>query len=158
MSTLLAPETWGRPLLAARSASPEILSYGLFSALVCSADLWLTFVGPQSMKAPTVAFTGWNPSMPYLFGLYFAFSLVFGRDRRFRLRLGLVAPLLVYLVFGVVQNALPRGEDFGNPYLQVSPWRPLWTVALPALWILALTLPPVFRSRGVRPLLSPPRV
>jgi len=35
------------------------------------------------------------------------------------------------------------GEDFGNPYLRVSPWRPAFTVLLPSIWLLLL------RSRTV---------
>jgi len=153
MNTFNTPspyETWRRCLDSSWGARPEIVLFGLFAIPVCAADMWLTFVGPQTIKAATVAFTGWNASMPYLFGLAFAFSLVFGRDHNFRLRLGIVGPLLVYVVFGVIEYALPRGQDFGNPYLQVSPWRPVWTVALPAIWSIVLLLAPIFRGRRDR--------
>jgi hypothetical protein len=152
MNTLSESATWRHRLEAIRSTPPEAVVYCLFSISVGVADLWLTFVGPQYVKAMTVPFTGWSASMPYLFGLFFSFHLVFGPDRRFRHRLGMVAPLLIYMVSGLVEYALPRGQDFGNPYLQVSPWRPLWTIALPMFWSLLLLLSPVFRDRGIRPL------
>jgi hypothetical protein len=31
---------------------------------------------------------------------------------------------------------VPRPSE--NPYLRISPWRPLWTVALPVAWILLI--------------------
>ena len=31
-----------------------------------------------------------------------------------------------------------HGNDYGNPYLTVSPWQPLWTLVLPAVWIAVL--------------------
>jgi hypothetical protein len=71
--------------------------------------------------------------MPYLFGLGWVFHLVRTRDRRPAMRWALVAPIVASIAFGVVQSLAPRGPDFGNPYLQVSPWRPVWTVAVPAL-------------------------
>jgi len=150
MNTWFASAIWRRRREIVRSAPPEIQLYCLFSVLVCSADLWLTFVGPQSIKAMTVPITSWSASMPYLFGLFPAFSLLFGSERPYRLRWGIVAPLLVYLVLGVIQYALPRSPDFGNPYLQINPWQPVWTMVLPVFWILLLLLAPVLRSRAVR--------
>jgi hypothetical protein len=33
---------------AIRSAPPELLLFGLFSALVCAADMWLSFWAPRA--------------------------------------------------------------------------------------------------------------
>jgi len=140
----------GRPLSALRSAPPELLLFGLFSVLVCAADMWLSFLGPQSLKARTVPFTGWVASMPYMFGLGWVIHLMLTRDRRPAMRWALVAPLIVSIGFAVAQFTSPRGPDFGNPYLVISPWRPVWTVAVPALWVALLLLAP--RARTARPL------
>ena len=157
MNTRPAIESLRPRLDALRSAPPEIVLYGLFALVVSAADMWLTFVGPRSVKEWTVPFTGWVASMPYLFGFFWIYMLIFGRNReRMGSRWGLVGPLLVCVVFGVVEYARrSHGPDFNNPYLRVSVWQPLWTVALPALWTAVLLLAPrVRRHKAVvaRPL------
>jgi len=150
MKTMFTPESWRRRLEAVKNAPPEILLYGVFSIVVCVADMWLTFLGPESLKAKTVPFTGWGTSMPYLFGLFWVFYLIFGSDRRYIMRLALVAPLLIFIFMGVVQYAFPIGETFDNPYLRISPWRPVWTIVLPAIWIALLLVAPRFRNPAGR--------
>jgi hypothetical protein len=69
-------------------------------------------------------------------------------------RLGIITPLVLQIVAGLCEIALIRGNDFGNPYLTVSPWRPLWIVVLPVLWIAVLHSPRIAKfceSRDVHP-------
>jgi hypothetical protein len=142
MSTLFFPEVWRRRLETARNAPPQIQWFALFSVIVCAADLWLTFAGPRHVKAMIIPFTGWSASTPYLFGLFWVFYLMFSPHRRGVHRLGLFAPLLISIVFGLLRLLQPRGEDFGNPYLQVSVWQPVWTIVIPAVWVVLLLLAP----------------
>lgn len=47
--------------------------------------------------------------------------------------------LLLAIAFGAGDFIFKFGrEDFGNPYLQVSLWRPVFTVHLPGIWLLLL--------------------
>jgi hypothetical protein len=148
MSTPSAFETWHEQLKSAKSEVPEVVLFGQFALLVCIVDKWLTYVGPKSIQEMIVPFTGWVPSMPYMFGLIFTSYMVFGRDRGFHVRQGIIGSLVLYLVLGVIDYFSPRQPDFGNPYLIYSPWRPVWTVAIPLAWILLLVLAPIFRNRA----------
>jgi hypothetical protein len=131
---------------AVKTAPPEIVLYAVFSVVVCIADQWLTYVGPKVVREQIVPFTGWGASMPYLFGLFFTISLIFGRDRRPALRVAIISFLAIYIVFGVGKPLSPQQNNFGNPYLTVSSWQPIWTLAVPSLWIVALLVMPAFRS------------
>jgi hypothetical protein len=57
------------------------------------------------------------------------------------LRIGIVAALVIQMIFGLTCFMTLRGMDYGTPFLTVSPWQPLWTMGLPALWILVLFSP-----------------
>jgi hypothetical protein len=57
------------------------------------------------------------------------------------LRFGFIAPLVLQILFGFWAVMRYNGVNYGNPYLTVSPWQPLWTMGLPALWVLVLFSP-----------------
>jgi len=124
-----------------KAGQSVLLLFALFATLVSAADLWLTFLGPKRIKAALIAYTGWAPSSPYLFAALMAWLLLATGDRRRVMRLWLVVPLLIGAVFGYV-SFTTRGEDFGNPYLRVSRWQPVWTMVIPAVWAASLLLLP----------------
>ncbi len=124
-----------------RARQSVVLLFALFATLVSAADLWLSFLGPKPIKAALIAYTGWAPSSPYLFGAMMAWMLVAMGDRRRVMRLWMVVPLLIGAVFSYVSFTGP-GEDFGNPYLRVSRWQPVWTMVIPAAWAASLLLLP----------------
>jgi hypothetical protein len=61
------------------------------------------------------------------------------------LRSGFILPLVLQMLFGAWTAMTYDGIDYGNPYLRVNPWQTLWTVGLPALWILVLYSPQMNR-------------
>jgi len=151
----------------------ELRSFAIFSLSLIVLQFSLPVVGSKHIQESLVPITGWNPSLGYMFGLYFTFALIFVRlpQRDSRpgfltgvwkpwiwkfinwlrqktgkrpysfLRSGLVIPLVLQMFFGVWTVMTYNGIDYGNPYLRVSPWQTLWTVGLPALWILVLFSP-----------------
>ena len=86
--------------------------------------------------------TGWGASTGYMFSIYFVFVLilvpVFGWDT---FRFAIVAILLMTMAFGIYNLCRNHGPDFGNPYLTISLWQPLWTLVLPAFSIAVLHSP-----------------
>jgi len=136
-----------------RAGQPLVLLFAVFATLVSAADLWLGLLGPERIKAALIAYTGWVPSSTYLFAAIMAWLLVATGDRRRVMRLWLVVPLLIGVVSGYRSYA-SRGEDFGNPYLRVSRWQPVWTMLIPTVWAALLLLPP----GPVRPPRRPTRV
>ena len=92
----------------------------------------------KDFVAATVALTGWLAAGHYSSGIMFmAMALL---SERKELRYGVTFLLAVGAAFGVEDwiSRWPRASE--NPYLAVSLWRPLWTVAVPLFWIAALLL------------------
>jgi hypothetical protein len=130
------------------SAAPlELRVFATFSILVTILGGVLPIFGPKHLWEAVVPFTGWMPGLGYMFGLFFTFALVYKQSPLLGLRLGIIAPLALQIIFGLMVMAKTSANNFGNPYLTVSPWQPVWTVAIPALWI-ALLLSPRMRRFG----------
>jgi hypothetical protein len=80
-----------------------------------------------------------------MFTLFFAMSAILTPQRKSIY--GVVAFLGLFVLFGTLdtyQNTFGPDagrEDFGNPYLIYQTYRPVFTIALPAFWIVLLTSP-----------------
>ena len=127
-----------------RAAPLELQAFAVFSVAITVLELTLTFLGPKSVKEAIVPIAGWSACTGYMFSIYFIFSLILIPVSQWRrMRFGVVAMLFIPMVFGIYDLFRLHGPDFGNPYLTVSPWQPLWTLGLPALWIAVLFSPRV---------------
>jgi hypothetical protein len=122
---------------------PVLVSFLVFALSVTAFDLFtltsMAFdtVALRQLRESVVPYTGWVPSMAYAFSLYFAVSALSTGNARARSAV-LIFPAM-QVVFGIVSyvgEGGPRASD--NPYIQVSVWRPLWTIALPLVWLALL--------------------
>ena len=126
------------PLLAA----PWMLrAYVFFAVTVTIADYALLPFAPASFRAWLVPYTGWVACMFYSYTIFFALMLVYQPRGRRAMRSAVTLMLLLQIVCGVCEYSLRSMETFGNPYLTISAWRPVWTIIIPGLWIAALYLP-----------------
>ncbi len=126
---------------SSRRVPAVLTAFTVFSVLVTLGSLAL-------LRAPTLAerivpFTGWVPGMSYMFALVFALQLRWRPNAVSHL--GILGILVLGAVFGVIGFIQRPSMDYGNPWLTVSPWRPLWTVALPLAWCALLLSPGVIR-------------
>ncbi len=129
------------------AAPLELKVFATFSVVVTILGFALPVFGPKNFWEAVLPFTGWSPNIGYSFGLFFTFALIYTKFPLWLGRLGIIAPLALQIIFGLlVMDKLPA-NNFGNPYLTVSPWRPIWTVVIPALWIAILFSPRVKRFR-----------
>jgi hypothetical protein len=111
----------------------SITAFDVFSFTIAAFDM----VTPRHLQELIVPYTGWVPSMCYAFSLYFAFSALLTGNTRARSAV-LIFPVM-QVAFGIVSwigQGGPRASD--NPYLRISEWRPLWTIALPLVWLALL--------------------
>ncbi len=113
-----------------------ILALTIFAILVTAIDYTITFNGPISLKEKIVPFTGWGASAPYGSVIFFGVYYCIKRERK--ILYGIVAILALHICIGIVETLRPAREDFGNPWLMVSHWRPVWTIALPGLWLIVV--------------------
>ena len=136
------------------AAPPELKIFATFSVVVTILGVALPIFGPKQLWEAVVPLTGWTPGLGYMFGLFFTFALIYLKSPSWVLRLGIIAPLVLQIIFGLIMMAMSSAKNFGNPYLTVSPWRPVWTVIIPALWI-AMLLSPRISGFGKAPDSSP---
>jgi len=123
------------------AAPLELKAFAIFSVVVSILGFALPVFGPKNLWEAIVPFTGWSPNIGYVFGLFFTFALIYTHAPLWRLRFGIIAPLALQISFGLLLMDKLPANNFSNPYLTVSPWRPVWTVVIPALWIAILLLP-----------------
>jgi hypothetical protein len=91
----------------------------------------------RHLQGRLMPYTGWVPSMCYMFSLHSAFSAL--RTGNARDRNWVVLMPAVQVSLGVISWFGMGGAQASDiPFLQVSPWRPLWTIALPLVWIALL--------------------
>ena len=111
---------------------PWILSAYLVFAVLATVLQCSTFYAPK-FSEKIVPIVGWGFLGHYSWTLFFVImAMIFPK-------LGTVSVesfLFIGAAFGVVDLCLHLSmrENFGNPYLTYSPWRPLITIALPLFW------------------------
>ena len=132
-----------RRLATALRRDPTLASYLVFALGITAFDVISLIIAVFDRVTPThlqellMPYMGWVPSMCYSFSLYFAFSALLTGNARMRKSV-LIFPAM-QVAFGIVSwmaQGGPRASD--NPYLRISEWRPLWTIALPLVWLVLL--------------------
>jgi hypothetical protein len=121
-----------------------VTAFWWFCVAAVAIDLVLFLPPLRSLQAAMMPLTGWAASMPYLFALgsWPKRDASSGADYFVGLKRYLLfssGVLFLFAVFGAASFAYFRElADDGNPWLRVSPWRPVWTVIVPMLWAVAL--------------------
>ena len=133
------------------AAPLELRIYAVFSIFVSLAGMALPIFGPRKVWETLVPFTGWSPAIGYMLGLYFTLALIYTKIPAGRLRIGVLAPLALQILFGWQAMGKAPTPNFGNPFLIVSPWRPVWTIALPAIWMVVMLSPRITRFSALPP-------
>jgi hypothetical protein len=129
-----------------------VTAFAVFCVLATLAEVLLLLAyhylpeAASSLSGRIVPFVGWVPAMPYMFALYWALRLRWRPSRPAHLTaLGMLA---LGAALGVIDFLGHLGRaNYGNPMLTVSPWRPLWTVVVPLLWLGLLLTPQALRFR-----------
>ena len=139
---------------------PVLAAYLVFALVVTAYDVMILALAPfhvpaaRHLQERVVPYTGWVPSMCYAFSLYFAFSALSTGSARDRGSVLLMPSAQV--LFGLISWFGMGGARVSEiPYLQVSAWRPLWTIALPLAWLALLM---AFKPRSAPPSEQPVEV
>ncbi len=131
-----------RILDAVSAAPPALLAYALFAIMVTLADFVVLPFAPASFRTSLVQYTGWGASGPYAFTIFFAFQLMLQRQRRGFVRFfGITVLLLIMITLGNFDLSEIDQPNYNNPYLTISPWRRVWTIFIPVIWIMLLHTP-----------------
>ena len=134
--------TLSRRMREAMSNAPWMLNaYICFAVMVTFADYLVLPFTAASFQARLVPYTGWLACMFYSFTIFFAFALAYQTTGRRAMRFTIALMLFLQIVFGTLELWLRTGKAYGNPYLTISPWRPIWTMIIPCIWIAMLYSP-----------------
>jgi hypothetical protein len=125
--------------------APLILRVYIVFLVFVSVLFLSAFADPVS--AAIVPYTGWSGLSFYLPTVYFALAAIFTSQRKLvyvvEVFLGLVVLFGVFDTFQHTWGTEAGKPDLGNPYLTYHPYHPLFTVAVPATWLLLLLSPSV---------------
>lgn len=120
-----------------RVAPIAVLAYLAFAAFVSLGELTLVFLGPRDLREKVLPILGWSIAIPYMASIYFVREFCLRRDDR--MRVAMIALLIVAIGLGFVDlfvQGVQRDSD--NPYTQLTPWRFISEIVVPAFWILIL--------------------
>lgn len=130
---------------------PRILSAYLAFAVLATAWGHFGITQVPRLYEKTVPYTGWSGFSVYPFTIIFV-ALTILTPMRSTGRKSVVGLLALGAIFGVwdtyenTWGSWAGRDDYSNPYLIYSPWRPLITVAVPLFWAALLISPPMNRS------------
>lgn len=127
------------------SHTPLVLRAYLLFVLAAAVAFVGAFFPPVS--AAIVPYTAWSGLAFYLFTLYPAMAAIL-TPRRILIHnvaalLGVAVVIGAFDTFQHTWGTEAGAPDFGNPYLTYHPYRPVFTIALPAFWLSLLASPTV---------------
>jgi len=126
------------------SQAPLILRAYVAFALVASALAMSPLYAP-TLNAAIVPYCGWSGLMIYMFTLFFAIAAC--QDSQRKSLHAVVWLLMLGVFYGAIDTMWHtlgpgvRRPNFDNPYSTYNSFRPLITMALPALWGTLLVSP-----------------
>lgn len=129
------------------SAPHVLIAYTVFAVAVAIADFLILPLTSDRIRESLVPYTGWVASMSYSFTIFFSLAMIFQQEGRRSMRMTIAGLLALQIVFSSLSILGASGENFGNPYLTISPWRAIWTILIPAAWIMTFYLPRMNRYR-----------
>jgi hypothetical protein len=122
---------------------PVLAAYLVFALGITALDVSFFALSLFDVRAVrhlqerVTPYTGWVPSMCYVFSLPSAFPAL--RTGNARERNWVLLMPAFQAVFGVISwFGMGGARASENPFIQVSAWRPLWTIALPLVWLALL--------------------
>lgn len=127
----------------------------VFSVMTVAIDFYFYLFSPSDIREAIIPYTGWSVSKTYAFAAITLYYFLTGQTiKPFFARNGVAIILTIGIIFGIFHFVVTFGrEDYGNPYLVVSQWRPVWTVLIPAIWLAMLYTPRVNKyCENYRPL------
>ena len=123
-----------------QSPNPPLVLWAYLWFMIAVLIFELCRMATGTVLSFTVPYTGWTIAFPYLFSVFFVFVTLRGPRLGKQAAIKTVRILLVFaIVIGVVDFILGfGGDDFDNPYLRVSPLRPIFTIVVPGAWLLLI--------------------
>lgn len=125
-------------------APMELKVFFAFSIITVLTYLIVILFFSSILSESIKPIVGNNIFIPYLLTCSFIAESMAGKSflhPNLRSNYTLIIFLLIYTAFKIYDFVAWNGEDFGNPYLMKNEGQPVWTILIPAFWILVLLSP-----------------
>lgn len=122
----------------------ELQLYIAFCLIISILGLVTHFALPKEIAGRIIPFTGWSMGLLYFFNLIITFvgmTNLHSRMGALTIQYGNLVLLAIILLFGIIDLVNYDVGYIGNPYLSHSPIRWIWTIAIPATWVLVMLSP-----------------
>ena len=123
----------------------ELKAFAIFSILITLLSFVLPAVLAKDIWEKTIQYTGWSPASTYMFCMVLIFSSIYlsKNPKHISPKWGIVALLTLQIYSGLQRQLLVDNKSTTtNPYLMVSEYQYIWTILVPAFWILIILLSP----------------
>jgi hypothetical protein len=129
----------------------ELKAFAIFAMLTTLLSYILPLILEKDIWKKTIKYTGWSPALGYMFSLIMLLSPLYQSNypnyknvyyQRYIKPQWLISLTLVFHIFSGFQQQLLVTErrNETNPYLMVSEYQYIWTILIPAFWILVILL------------------
>lgn len=124
----------------------EIKIYILFCVVAFLVSRILPAASRETWEK-LIPLTGWSAGSPYMSSFSFVIFLFFEKNH-FRFNLYKIISsvfLILYIYYGIQGIWNYDGISYNNPNLEVSEYRFVWVILIPALWILIFVISAIVR-------------
>lgn len=135
---------WQRLRYYFSSAPLELKVFFAFSLIVAFTDIIDTFLLSSIISESIKPLVGNGIINPYLLTCGFIAESMAGKSflhPNLRSNYTLIIFLLIYIAFKIYNFVAWNGEDLGNPSIINNEWHLVWTILIPAFWVLVMLSP-----------------
>lgn len=125
-------------------APVELKVFFVFSLIVALTDIIDTFFLSSILSESIKPIVGNSTLIPYLLTFGFIAESMAGKSflhPNLRSNYTLIIFLLIYTAFKIYDFVAWNGEDLGNPSIINTEWQLVWTILIPAFWVLVMLSP-----------------
>lgn len=123
----------------------ELKIFTAFAITVTVLSFLLPLIIEKEIWEKTIKYTGWSPATTYMFSIIMVFSSMYRNNypKYMTSRIGIILLLSIQIYYGLQQQLLvDERRNLTNPYLIISEFQYIWTVLIPAFWVLVILFSP----------------
>lgn len=123
----------------------ELKIFTAFAITVTVLSFLLPLIIEKEIWEKTIKYTGWSPATTYMFSIIMVFSSMYRNNypKYMTPRIGIILLLSIQIYYGLQQQLLvDERRNLTNPYLIISEFQYIWTVLIPAFWVLVILFSP----------------
>lgn len=123
----------------------ELKVFATFAVVVTILSYLLPLILDKEIWEKTIKYTGWSPATTYMFSIIMVFIPIFQKkyQRPIITKMTIILLLSIQIYSGSQRQLLVDDRSTTtNPYLMVSEYQYIWTIIIPAFWILVFLLSP----------------